>query len=326
MPLMAASVRVRAAVQEHFRQVEVAVDGGQHQRRGVVADLRLVDVHAGVEERRGRLDIALARGKEKRREAAVRVHQLVAGEVPVHARHAGGSRRSRVDAVVPPGRVAAVPSAATFHRTGFAAGLLRRLGMPNSTPLNLVRSTTFRSSGSEVAEIRAGLAQRRHHRRMIRRRGKHRRREPAHHLARVQVHLALRDRLHRGHITRRRRKHQHRGAVVGGGLRIGAARQQRFHHRAMTLARRQHQRRVAVDARGRARVGAGPQQERGERLVAVHRRPVERRHAVALRGVHVRAPLDQRHHRRGVAALGGIGHRHVPRGQHRRAKDDGDDS
>ena len=36
--------------------------------------------------------------------------------------------------------------------------------------------------------------------------------------------------------------------------------------------------------------------------------------------------LEQRHHRRGVAALGGIGHRHVPRGQHRRAKDDGEDS
>ena len=48
-----------------------------------------------------RLDVALAGGKEKRRHAAVRVDELVAGEVAIDARHADrAGRRRRTRAVV----------------------------------------------------------------------------------------------------------------------------------------------------------------------------------------------------------------------------------
>jgi hypothetical protein len=82
------AVRVGAALEHHLREVKVAVDHRFDERRGVVADLGLVDVGAGVEERPGGVDVAFTGGKQERRHAAVGVDQLVAREVPVHARDA----------------------------------------------------------------------------------------------------------------------------------------------------------------------------------------------------------------------------------------------
>ena len=64
----------------------MAVDDRHQQRRGVVAVAQLIDVRAGVEERLHRVDVALARREEERRQAALRAHELVEPELPRHAR------------------------------------------------------------------------------------------------------------------------------------------------------------------------------------------------------------------------------------------------
>ena len=128
-------VRVGAALEQHLREVEVAVDGGLDERRGVVADLRLVDVHARVEERLGGVDVPFARGKEKRRHAAVGVDELVAGEVAIDAGRLGRTGRRRVGAVVPPADVA-VPAAA-LHRAGLLTRRFRRRRVAEEHALEL---------------------------------------------------------------------------------------------------------------------------------------------------------------------------------------------
>src|SRR5262249_18484479 len=62
------------------------------QRRGLVAGGTLVDVGAGVEERAGRLDVALPRRQMQRREAAPEADEL---GVVVLARHARNLRPLR---------------------------------------------------------------------------------------------------------------------------------------------------------------------------------------------------------------------------------------
>ena len=64
-------VRIGAALDQHHRHVELAVDDRGQQRAGAVAGVDLVDVGAAVEQRFGRLDVALARRVQQRRHAAL---------------------------------------------------------------------------------------------------------------------------------------------------------------------------------------------------------------------------------------------------------------
>ena len=58
----------------------MAVDGGHQQRAGAIAGAHLVDVGAGVDQRQRRLALAVARGQQQRRQAAVRADQIGVAE------------------------------------------------------------------------------------------------------------------------------------------------------------------------------------------------------------------------------------------------------
>ena len=157
-------------------------------------------------------------------------------------------------------------------------------------------------------------------------RGEHRRGQPASRLAGVDVGAARQEQFHRAEVARRGREHQRGGAVVGLGGRIGPAFEQRLDDAAVAELGGQQQRRVGADAGRRPRVGAGLQQHRGQGRLVVHRRPVQGRHPVALRRVDVGTLGEERLDGGGVAARGGIGHRRVDRGRHRRGGEESAES
>ncbi len=66
---MIAGVRVRAVVEEKGREIEMEIDDGFDQGRRAIG-IGKVDVGFGIEQRAGGIEIVLARGEEKRGEAA----------------------------------------------------------------------------------------------------------------------------------------------------------------------------------------------------------------------------------------------------------------
>ena len=69
--LRRSNVRIRSALEQEHRHIELAVDHGDQQRARALADAHLIDVRAAGDERGGSVDIALTRGVQQRRETAL---------------------------------------------------------------------------------------------------------------------------------------------------------------------------------------------------------------------------------------------------------------
>ena len=306
---------IGAAVEQHPGEIEVAVNCRHEQRAGSIAGADLVDVGAGIHQRSRRVHVALTRGEQQRRHAALAEHQLVELKIAVDARFALGARiepalllrlrDGRYLGAVLPARTTAAP-----RRSAFAPRRRRRSGVPEQNPgkcrrvpANPVQVDRLRHR----REIGAAPRQQGDHRGAIGGGGKHDRREPADRFARVRVGAAIEQHADGSRIARGRRKHQRRRAVGGGAVHIGAGGEKRLHHFTVAGAGRKQQRRVAVDSRRRLRIRAGIQQHPHQLGVILLRRPVQRSHSVGLCRIDIGCLLEQPPDRLAITALGGVG-------------------